>query len=237
MKLLLAFIVLATATALVHHAHRQTRTRFTSMSADAPKTDADAFKQGITSGLGILGSTASILFAKPLVSLARAGLTSEEAELQQNQRPDALDAQVVYNGIKPNYKAIRNDIIEQIDRKPAKGPTFVRLAWHSSGTYDKIQKNGGSGQGTIRFEEELAHGANAGLDIACTWLEPIYKKYNRDADLSYADLYTFAGVVAIKAMKGPDIPWRGGRMDSFDPKDVTPDGRLPAADKGNPTAT
>ena len=41
------------------------------------------------------------------------------------------------------------------------GPTMVRLAWHSSGTYDKMSKTGGSGGGTIRFKEELAHGGNA----------------------------------------------------------------------------
>ena len=38
------------------------------------------------------------------------------------------------------------------------GPTLVRLAWHSSGTYDKVSKTGGSGPGTMRFKEELAHG-------------------------------------------------------------------------------
>ena len=38
------------------------------------------------------------------------------------------------------------------------GPTLVRLSWHSSGTYDRMSKTGGSGQGTIRFKEELAHG-------------------------------------------------------------------------------
>lgn len=64
---------------------------------------------------------------------------------------------------------------------PAKGPTLVRLAWHSSGTYSKILKDGGSSKGTIRFKEELAHGANAGLDTATMWLEPIYKKVSTDS--------------------------------------------------------
>ena len=73
--------------------------------------------------------------------------------------------------------------------------------------------------------------------MAVAWLEPYYKKYNRDADLSYADLYTFAGVVAIEALKGPKIAWRAGRKDSFDVKDVTPDGRLPDADKGDSLST
>lgn len=68
---------------------------------------------------------------------------------------------------------------------------FVRLAWHSSGTYDKVSKTGGSGGGTIRLKEELAHGGNAGLAVtAVEWLEPIHAKYD---GLSYADLYTLAG--------------------------------------------
>ena len=54
-------------------------------------------------------------------------------------------------------------------------------------------KTGGSGGGTIRFKEELAHGGNAGLaETAVPWLEPIYKKYDADG-LSYADLYTLGG--------------------------------------------
>jgi catalase (peroxidase I) len=70
---------------------------------------------------------------------------------------------------------------------------FVRLAWHSSGTYDKATNTGGSGAGTIRFKEELAHGGNAGLaETAVKWLEPIYAKYANDG-LSHADLYTLSG--------------------------------------------
>lgn len=91
-----------------------------------------------------------------------------------------------------DYKAVANDIAEIIKGDGDKGPTLVRLAWHSSGTYDKISKTGGSSLGTIRFKEELAHGGNAGLaDTAVAWLEPIKKKYGED--LSYADLYTLAG--------------------------------------------
>lgn len=111
------------------------------------------------------------------------------------------------------------------------------MAWHSSGTYDKMTKTGGSEKGTIRFKEELAHGANGGLDLPEVWLEPIYKKYSKGSDLSYADLYTYAGVVAIKALGGPDIKWRAGRIDSMDVSDVTPDGRLPNADLGSPEKT
>mmetsp|Transcript_43192 Transcript_43192/g.105677 ORF Transcript_43192/g.105677 Transcript_43192/m.105677 type:complete len:389 (-) Transcript_43192:210-1376(-) len=114
------------------------------------------------------------------------------------------------------------------------GPLFVRLAWHSSGTYDKFTRTGGSGKGTIRFKEELQHEANAGLDKAVKKLESIKEKYPH---VSYADIYTLAGAVGVEAMGGPKIPWRGGRVDSMDPKEVTADGRLPDADKGSEMKT
>ena len=83
------------------------------------------------------------------------------------------------------------DIEQIIKADPNKGPTLVRLAWHSSGSYDKVSKTGGSGPGTIRFKEELAHGGNAGLDKAVAWLEPVKQS---NPSISYADLYTLAGV-------------------------------------------
>jgi catalase (peroxidase I) len=90
-----------------------------------------------------------------------------------------------------DYKAVSRDIASMIKEDPNRGPTLVRLAWHSSGTYDKVSKTGGSGGGTIRFKDELDHGANAGLaSTAVKWMEPIYKKYD---GLSYADLYTLGG--------------------------------------------
>jgi Peroxidase len=92
-----------------------------------------------------------------------------------------------------DYKAVSADIAALVKANPDWGPTLVRLAWHSSGTYDKETKTGGSGGGTIRFSSELSHGGNAGLGAtAVEWLEPIHKKYADDG-LSYADLYTLAG--------------------------------------------
>jgi len=91
-----------------------------------------------------------------------------------------------------DYKAVAGDIGSIIKDDPNKGPTLVRLAWHSSGTYDKMSKDGGSGGGTIRFKEELAHGGNAGLgETAVPWMEDVKTKYGDS--LSYADLYTLAG--------------------------------------------
>ena len=129
-----------------------------------------------------------------------------------------------------DYKAVAADIADLVKKNESWGPTLVRLAWHSSGTYDASTKTGGSGGGTIRFKEELAHGGNAGLsETAVQWLEPVKARYK---DISYADLYTLAGVSAIKAMGGPTIPWSSGRVDALDASAVTPDGRLPNADVG-----
>lgn len=110
----------------------------------------------------------------------------------------------------------------------------MRLAWHSSGTYDRMSKTGGSGGGTIRFKEELAHGANAGLDKAVAWLEPVHAAHPQ---VSYADIYTYAGAIAVEEMGGPAVTWRAGRVDAMTPDAVTPDGRLPEADAGRPEAT
>jgi len=96
-----------------------------------------------------------------------------------------------------------------------------------------VTKTGGSGGGTIRFKSELDHGGNAGLaNTAVKWLEPIHAKYD---GLTYGDLYTLAGVTAIKEMGGPTIGWSSGRVDA-DEITVTPDGRLPNADSGPPLA-
>jgi hypothetical protein len=155
--------------------------------------------------------TASAMpFVLALPVLAR---TSTEEERKLIQPPDKYsDVSPSLSGTRPDYKAVRADIMELIRYQPDKGPTLVRLAWHSSGTYDKMSKTGGSMGGTMRFKEELDHGANGGLDNAVAWLEPIYKKWNRKTDLSYGDLYTLAGVVAIETLGGPKIPWRAGRQ-------------------------
>ncbi|KAJ1673348.1 heme peroxidase [Spiromyces aspiralis] len=133
---------------------------------------------------------------------------------------------VDYNKV---YKEIA-DLLEDDDYDDGSyGPIFVRLAWHASGTYDKHKRDGGSTGGTIRFHPEASHGGNAGLDVARNRLE-VVKRNN--PYISYGDLYTLAGVVAIQELGGPTIPWRPGRLESHSPKDCTPDGRLPDGSKG-----
>jgi len=109
------------------------------------------------------------------------------------------------------------------------GPLFVRLAWHASGTYDKHSHTGGSNGSTMRLQTEADDPANAGLKYARDFLEPIKQQF---PEISYADLWTLAGVVAIKDLGGPDVPWKSGRKDTNDESLVPPNGRLPDAEKG-----
>jgi len=133
------------------------------------------------------------------------------------------------HAIEADYSAVAADLQSMIKADPDIGPTMLRLAWHSSGTFDKISKTGGSKGGTIRFKEELSHGGNAGLHKLVDALEPIKARYS---DVSYADMYTLAGKVAIESAGGPQISWRAGRVDDS-VEAVTPDGRLPNADTGH----
>ncbi|KAJ3187909.1 cytochrome c peroxidase [Gaertneriomyces sp. JEL0708] len=136
-----------------------------------------------------------------------------------------------------NYDQVREDI-KAILKKPeyddgSVAPVFIRLAWHASGTYDKHSRTGGSNGATMRFNPEAQDGANAGLEHARAFLEPVKQKHPW---ISYADLWTLAGCVAVEAMGGPVIPWKPGRTDK-DPKnltakDVPPNGRLPDAAQG-----
>ena len=87
----------------------------------------------------------------------------------------------------------------------------------------------------MRFKPECNHGGNAGLHHARNLLEPIFERYSA-AGITHADLYVFAGCVAIEAMGGPSLPFRTGRNDASGPSSpssdsrFSPDGRLPDAD-------
>lgn len=126
-------------------------------------------------------------------------------------------------------KAVRVEISSEIiNMKANVCPMSVRLAWHASGTYDKSDSTGGSDGATMRFEPELSDRANAGLDLLQDILTPVKRKFPH---LSYADIWTLAGVQAIKLCGGPDVPFRYGRSDadaSEAPGCCPANGRLPA---------
>lgn len=124
-------------------------------------------------------------------------------------------------------KALISDLI----REKNCGPILIRLAWHDAGTYDHSKGSGGP-RACMRFAQgESTHGANAGLDIARGLLAPIVEKF---ADISTADMWSLAAIVAVKEMGGPSVAWRPGRTDSKEAKDSVEDGRLPDAQQGCP---
>lgn len=132
-------------------------------------------------------------------------------------------------GLPPVWDEVRREVADLLEDNPDNGPFFLRLAWHCAGSYDASDDTGGSNGATMRFAPEANHGGNAGLDIARDLLEPVKAKF---PDLSYADIYTFAGKASIELMSGPEIPWQPGRTDFAEGEGVTPDGRLPDGDKG-----
>ena len=126
------------------------------------------------------------------------------------------------------FDDVRRDLVAMLREDQTLGASLVRLSFHASGTYDRVSRTGGSGGGTLRFREELGHEANAGLEKVLPRLEPLKRRHPA---VSYADLYTLAGAVSVEALGGPHIAWKGGRVDSEDPRDATPDGRLPDPDR------
>jgi len=108
------------------------------------------------------------------------------------------------------------------------GPIFLRLAWHSSGTYDAKSKTGGSNGATMRWQLEANDPENNGLGLARDLLEKIKAKY---PNVSYSDLWIFAAYVFLKSSGGPDIPFCSGRKDAGEDKAIAP-GRLPGAEYG-----
>ena len=147
------------------------------------------------------------------------------APLRQNAvESDPMDRDYDYakEFKKLDLKAVKKDIAKVLtttqDWWPADygnyGPFFIRMAWHSAGTYRTLDGRGGAGGGQQRFEPLNSWPDNVNLDKARRLLWPVKAKYGKA--LSWADLMVLAGNVSLETMGFKTFGFAGGRRDAWE---------------------
>ncbi len=142
---------------------------------------------------------------------------------KSNPMGESFDYAAEFN--KLDYEALKEDLrqimTESQDWWPSDyghyGPLFIRMAWHSAGTYRTGDGRGGAGSGSQRFAPLNSWPDNGNLDKARRLLWPIKQKYGNK--ISWADLFILTGNVAIESMGGKTFGFAGGRADVWHPEE------------------